>query len=278
MWRRVKNNVVESSKQKKDLSISINADKAVIDSLKKETSSLQKELIKLNDKIAVSQKDSAIYDSECNDKKKELKKLSEEITKKESTLKEKENEIELLNSNISKLWEEYIKTSVKYEDDFEKIKSDKEFEIKTLSDKHSKTLNEVSIADNENNSLKANISTNTVKLEDITVLLGKKESEYTKITKSIESKEDSIKSIEETGDILSVALEEIKKDTVIEKNNLTNVKEELEKIQTELLTAKDELAKTKETNLSLTKKEARLNDLSSKVVELYKKAWITIKI
>lgn len=246
--------------------------------LKKENDSISSEILHKNekitglddkiDKLTVILEQKEIYKEE----------LDSEIIEKEIIIDRKEKEFNIqewlnydkimkLEGKINHIKKEYINKEIWIEDKLNSSKSNLEaqekilYQIKDEIKKYKKDLTNIQESINSEEhiytSLVWDINENYIKLENI-----KQDIINQKIDKELLN--------QETRSILN-NIEQFKKNDI-------ELDKKLKSKRKEIIDNQDELNKIRETNIILIKKEEKLNQLTTKVKELYKKVGLNISI
>lgn len=268
----------ELNTQRKQITESINIDMWVRDNLKAESLSLQETIDTLSKEKATLNTDVAI----CVSNKKlelqlldELKAESNKIYHENNILEKAQKDIV---SKIHILRQDYKKYALDIKTETEKIELNASLYMKDLCQSELDAINE-----NENlNNIISKKQKEVISLdEQIDIKSEKSKNLENEEKRLIEAKEQYWKEVsglinDKTINILEVEELEFKKDSILVElklswKSLDNSKKELEKVNKELLSAK-------ELTIHLINKEEKLNKLSAKVTSLYEKAWITINL
>ncbi len=269
---------LEIQKKQKEISDSINISETAHANLLKKNYELLDE-IDIKEELLKEIKEKTIEYKE-NEKKAKQSYLKEkwvldELNDSIKTLENKKKEFSDENSSLE--WE-FLKKKEELEKNFQKEKNSFQKTIDTLSvsissmkDEKNKLLSEIKESKLVLEKTGKNIDENNKKILDQEKSIIYLKDDYEKINSDytfIKVKKEALESF----------VSDLEENKSIKLKELNDLEKKLEKISSELSYAKEELEKTRETNVSLIKKEETLNSRATYIKWVYEKAGIPLNI
>jgi len=271
-------NISKIRKKQKDIVDAINVDKGVLELLKSENISLQKSIDGLNkeikdltfkrdeieggNKVLFIEKDG--LNSELSDKKDKLKEIGGLV---EKTRKETEEKVRKIKIESNK----EIKETVK-----EVVDNNKELDGLKLGIKVS--TGEVERLAKEKVGIREDIKEKKMTLDWLVNEIDLREKEKKNLLETLTELKKTEKSSADTLDILSTQNTTTREDSGVAKTMLKELSNQIEAMKEALEEKTKEVESKKNTMIGLIEREQKVNRLSKRLVELYKKAGINITI
>ena len=271
-------NISKIRKKQKDIVDAINVDKGVLELLKSENISLQKSIDGLNkeikdltskrdeieggNKVLFIEKDG--LNSELSDKKDKLKEIGGLV---EKTRKETEEKVRKIKIESNK----EIKETVK-----EVVDNNKELDGLKLGIKVS--TGEVERLAKEKVGIREDIKEKKMTLDWLVNEIDLREKEKKNLLETLTELKKTEKSSADTLDILSTQNTTTREDSSVAKTMLKELSNQIEAMKEALEEKTKEVESKKNTMIGLIEREQKVNRLSKRLVELYKKAGINITI